>query len=97
MDPIKIGLIYAVAGSLILSVALKIFKVEFKIWQAVLASCIAGLCAAFIPNNGAGPISFVALLATLKFTGDNTLEDLFFPVILTRICLVPVLMQFGAW
>ena len=68
MDLIQVGLVYAVAGSVILCFALKIFKVEYEIWQPILASVIAGLCASFIPNNGAGLISLVALLATMKFT-----------------------------
>ncbi|WHI50483.1 hypothetical protein P3339_18885 [Microbulbifer sp. MLAF003] len=97
MDPIVIGLVYAVAGSVILCLALKLFKVEFKLWQPILASVVAGLCAALIPNNGAGIISLVALLATMKFTTDEDWEDLMYPVFITRFALVPVLMMFGTW
>lgn len=97
MDPIKIGLIYTVAGSAILCLTLKIFKVEFKIWEPVLASIIAGLCASLIPNYGAGFISLVALLVTMKLINGDTWENLIYPVFITRLSLVPVLMLVDSW
>jgi hypothetical protein len=97
MDPVKVGAIYAIAGSLLLCLTLNLFKVEFKLWQVIAANCAAGLCAAVGPTGEAGLISLVALLAVLRFTTGNTWQDLIYPVVIVRLALVPVLLLVSRW
>lgn len=80
-----------------LIISLKIFKVEFRSWQPVVASILAGLSAAFIPNNGAGLVSLAVLWAVMRWSSGNTWEDLFLPIAVTRLSLVPVLILVGTW
>jgi hypothetical protein len=97
MPSIQVALVYAVAGSGILCIALKLFKVEYKIWNAVAASLLAGLCALVLPKGLAGPASLVAILVTLQLTTGESWGELIYPVFVTRLALVPVLMAFGTW
>jgi len=97
MPLIKVALVYAIAGSGILCIALKLFKVEYKIWQAVAASLLAGLCALFLPKGLAGPVSLVAILGTLRLTTGESWGELAYPVFITRLALVPILLVVGTW
>ena|SRR5580692_8116992 len=97
MPSIQVALVYAVAGSGILCIALKLFKVGYKIWNAVAASLLAGLCALVLPKGLAGPASLVAILVTLQLTTGESWGELIYPVFVTRLALVPVLMAFGTW
>ena len=97
MPTIQVALVYAIAGSGILCIALKLFKVGYKIWNAVAASLLAGLCALVLPKGLAGPASLVAILVTLQLTTGESWGELIYPVFVTRLALVPVLMAFGTW
>lgn len=78
MDTTTVALVFFLGGSAVLCLTLKLFRVDFKVWQAVLASLAAALCV-FIPNSPGGPISLVVLLATLKFTRGDTWQNLLLP------------------
>jgi hypothetical protein len=97
MPSIQVALVYAIAGSGFLCIALKLFKVEFQVWQAIAASLLAGLCALFLPQELAGPASLVAILGTLRLTTGESWGELLYPVFITRLALVPVLMLFRTW
>jgi hypothetical protein len=96
VDTIRIALVYFVAGSVFLCITLTLFKIEYKLWQPVVASLAAGLCA-YIPNNGSGPISLIVLLAVLRFATGDTWQNLFYPVAIARLALVPALLFVGRW
>ena len=85
------ALVYFLAGSALLSVALKLFKVEFKLWQPVLASALAALCV-YLPDNVRGVISLVVLLATMRFITGESWQNLIYPVVIARLALFPVLL-----
>ena len=64
MPSVEVALVYAIAGSAILCVALKLFKVEYRIWQAIAASVLVSRCSLFdggrstvfdvVPGTGSG-------------------------------------------
>ena len=97
MPSVKVALVYAIAGSGILCIALKLFKVDYKIWQAIAASALAGLCALFLPVGLGGPVSLIAILTTPRMTTGESWGELVYPVFITRLALVPVLLVVGAW
>ncbi|WP_163834683.1 hypothetical protein [Spartinivicinus ruber] len=97
MENIEFGLIYAIGGSLILCFVLKILKIEYKIWQPVVACIASGVCAAFIPTAGAGLISLGVMLLVLKLAIGEDWESIWLPVVITRLSLVPVFLMFGSW
>lgn len=97
MPSVKVALVYTIAGSAILCFTLKLFKVEYRIWQTIAASVLAGLCALLLPTGVGGPISLVAILATLRMTTGESWSDLIYPVFIARLALVPVLLAVGTW
>ena len=97
MPSVEVALVYTIAGSAILCFALKLFKVEYRIWQAIAASVLAGLCALLFPAGVGGPLSLVAILATLRMTTGEPWGDLIYPVFIARLALVPVLLAVGTW
>jgi hypothetical protein len=96
MPSIQVALVYAIAGSGILCIALKHFKVEYKIWHAIAASLAAGLCALVLPKGLAGPVSLIAMFGTSRLTTGESWGELIYPVFITRLALVPVLLAVGA-
>ncbi len=96
MTPLEIGIMYTVAGSVLFILALKVFKVEYSIWEPIVACIAAGVCAAVIPSIGSGAGSLVAMLIVFKLANGSSWEDIWMPVIVTRIALVPVGMMFIA-
>jgi len=96
VDTTTVALVFFLGGSTVLCLSLKLFKVDFKMWQPMLASLAAALCV-FIPSSPTGPISLVALLATLKFTTGDTWQNLLLPVFIARLALVPMLLLVGSW
>src|SRR4029079_877946 len=96
VDTTTVALVFFLGGSTVLCLSLKLFKIDFKMWQPVLASLAAALCV-FIPSSPTGPISLVALLATLKFTTGDTWQNLLLPVFIARLALVPMLRLVGSW
>jgi hypothetical protein len=97
MPSVKVALVYGIAGSAILCFTLKLFKVEYRIWQAIAASVLAGLCALLLPTGVGGAVSLVAILATLRITTGEPWGDLIYPVFIARLALVPVLLAVGTW
>ena len=97
MSPINVALVYAFAGSGLLCAALSMFKVKYKIWQAVLASVLAGATAFILPAGFSGPASLVVIFATLYYTTGESFSDLCYPVFITRLALVPALLLVGTW
>jgi len=57
----------------------------------------SGLCALVLPKEFAGPVSLVAILGTLQLTTGEPWGELIYPVFVTRLALVPVLMAVGTW
>ena len=44
MDTTTVALVFFLGGSTVLCLSLKLFKIDFKMWQPVLASLAAALC-----------------------------------------------------
>lgn len=65
--------------------------------QAILASVMAAVCALILPTGFSGPLSLVAMFATLRYTTGEAIGELLYPVLLTRLALVPALLLVGAW
>ena len=97
MSPIKVALVYAVAGSAILYPTLRAFKVSFDFWHPIAACVLAGLCALFLPSFVAGPASLAVMFGTLMYTTGESFSELKYPVLITRLGMVPALILVGTW
>jgi hypothetical protein len=94
MTGIEIVLLYSVGGSIAFIATLKIFKVEFAIWEPILACIAAAAAAMFIPTIGNGIGSLVAMLLVFKLINKSSWEDIWLPVVAARLALIPIAMAF---
>ncbi len=97
MESTIIGLVYFFAGSFILFATGKLMKKEFKLWAIIITCSVAGILAIVVPHKGAGVLSLVSMVAVLKFTTNESWEEVIVPVLVARLALIPVLMLVGTW
>lgn len=90
----EVGLLYSVGGSITFIITLKIFNVEFAIWEPILACCAAAMAAVIIPNIGSGVGSLIAMLVVFKLVNKSSWDDIWLPVVAARLALVPLAMVF---
>jgi len=88
-----IALIYAIAGTLLFILALKIFSVEHNILHAAISCILAGVTVAVVPGGG-GIASLIVMVIVYKVLSRQEVTEFILPVFVSRLGLVPVLLYF---
>jgi|GEM_PF-4241992 len=95
MPPLKIFLVYLTIYPLLLCLCLKLFSVRFRIWEPFVANIACVLCVLVIPGPIGGWITLPIMLFTMRYLNDETLKNLFYPIAISRLLLIPVLLAIG--
>lgn len=92
MSPAKIFLIYAIVGSVVLFIAMRVFGVRDVLWQPILASVLAGACSFFLPKYVGDLIGFFVTLGVLQATTRAEWNDILYPVLISRAAVFVVML-----
>ena len=92
MTATKIALIYTIAGSGLLYACLKLFRIDFKAWQPIATCVIAALCILILPSPYGEIASLSVSLIALKLLTGEEWQEIIYPLIISRLALVPVMI-----
>ena len=96
MSPIKMFLIYAIAGAAILSLTMRIFGARDATWQPSAAGVLSAICVFFLPRALTDLVSFVVMVGFLRYTTQAEWGDIVYPVVITRFAVFAVVMVAAA-
>jgi hypothetical protein len=91
MTPGTLFLVYLVAGSIALIIALRIFGARFELWQPIAASALAALSVFIVPRNFIDLASLVIVVGFLKAVTREEWANIVYPVLITRLVLFGVM------
>jgi hypothetical protein len=87
-----LSLVYAIGGSAVLMIFLRLFDVKHSIWQPLLASAASGLCQYYLPVGVNSIAAFAAPLLIMRLTTNGSWTDQICCAVGTRIVLIVIFM-----
>jgi len=84
-------LIHLVAGSIVLTIALRMFGARVELRQPAVASALAALSVFIVPRNFIDLASFVIVVGFLKAVTREEWANIVYPVLITRAVLFGVM------
>jgi hypothetical protein len=92
INPLVAAIVYAVVGTVVVSVVLSIWGEPQKLLDAAIASTGAALVS-LVPTIG-GPLSLLVMLGLLYWRCSTNVAAIAASVALARLAMVPVLFLF---
>lgn len=68
MTPLKLFLIYTIAGAIVLGIMMRLYGTRGLIWQPVAASLLSALCVFLMPRPFTDLVAFVIMVGFLRYT-----------------------------
>jgi hypothetical protein len=93
---IKMFLVYAIAGSAVLGLTLKMWGTHGAVWEPIAANVLSAICVFFLPQTLTDVVSFVVVVGFLRYTTQAEWGDIVYPVLITRGAVLAVMMLVAA-
>jgi hypothetical protein len=84
---LKMFLLYAIGGPIILCITMRIFGAEVALWQPAAATILAAFCTLVLPKSVSGLATFGVTVGFLRYITQAEWEDIVYPVLITNALL----------